>query len=671
MKGWSIRRRLLLAFVGVLIPYLALASVGALGFGLLWGTIGGIRKHAMGDVVVAADLQIAVAELLFQVDDYLIAADPAEREELERRLAKVREVLARVEAARLAHPEERRVLAEVQGRISEIEALGREILGLRDPRGDRAAAAKERALDALGKETIAALHRFRDANVQEVVETVERGATLLWRIAGLGLAALLVSAAGGVGLALIFSRWIGGPLLAIAEGSRRMGEGDLSARVEERGGAELGATARAFNTMAERLGASFVALAERTRQIEILHVAARVLTTEVDQVRLLQGIVETARELIEARYGALATFGKDGQIAQFFTAGLTPEERERIGPLPKGRGLLGHVFKDGQTLRLDDLSTHRAAVGFPPGHPPMGSLLAAPIRFRGEILGALFLTEKPGGFTADDEALLTTLCADAAVTMQNARLYGEAEARLRAAEALEAVGRDLVQSLDLAVVGQRIIESIHRLLRVRFAALYRLEPESGDLVALAVSENMDPIIGPGLVFPKGAGAIGLAVKEGRPVVSEDVLADPRLAFPPEVRARVEQASFRSIIALPLLTKKGVIGVLGIGDEPGRVFDADEIRLAQAFADQAALAMENARLHQDLVARVRELEDALGRVKQLQGLLPICAWCKKIRRDQNYWQSVEGYVAEHADVRFSHGICPECREKLAARREANG
>jgi len=68
------------------------------------------------------------------------------------------------------------------------------------------------------------------------------------------------------------------------------------------------------------------------------------------------------------------------------------------------------------------------------------------------------------------------------------------------------------------------------------------------------------------------------------------------------------------------------------------------------------------LRQHLAERVRALEEALAQVKRLQGLLPMCAWCRKIRNDQNYWQSVEQYVGEHADVRFTHGICPECRKK---------
>lgn len=69
------------------------------------------------------------------------------------------------------------------------------------------------------------------------------------------------------------------------------------------------------------------------------------------------------------------------------------------------------------------------------------------------------------------------------------------------------------------------------------------------------------------------------------------------------------------------------------------------------------------LQRSLAQRVRELGEALARVKQLQGLLPICSYCKKIRDDKNYWQQVEGYISDHTDARFSHGICPDCYESV--------
>ena len=98
---------------------------------------------------------------------------------------------------------------------------------------------------------------------------------------------------------------------------------------------------------------------------------------------------------------------------------------------------------------------------------------------------------------------------------------------------------------------------------------------------------------------------------------------------------------------------------GADDYIGKPFDHDELRA------RLIVAMRVVDLRRRLAERVQELESALGRVKQLHGLLPICAYCKKIRDDQNYWQRVEEYVSAHSDAQFSHGICPQCYEQVLA------
>ena len=90
---------------------------------------------------------------------------------------------------------------------------------------------------------------------------------------------------------------------------------------------------------------------------------------------------------------------------------------------------------------------------------------------------------------------------------------------------------------------------------------------------------------------------------------------------------------------------------------GKPFDPDELRA------RLIVAMRVVELRRKLAERVRELETAISRVKQLHGLLPICAYCKKIRDDKNYWQRVEEYVSAHTDAQFSHGICPQCYEEI--------
>jgi sigma-B regulation protein RsbU (phosphoserine phosphatase) len=127
----------------------------------------------------------------------------------------------------------------------------------------------------------------------------------------------------------------------------------------------------------------------------------------------------------------------------------------------------------------------------------------------------------------------------------------------------------------------------------------------------------------------------------------------------EICRRVRNLPTATPPYLVLLTAKDqktdvVVGLdAGANDYLTKPFDRSELR-ARIQVGTHVLELQKA-----LVGRVRELEDALSQVKQLQGLLPICSYCKKIRDEQNYWQRVESYLSAHAQVVFSHGICPDC------------
>ena len=165
---------------------------------------------------------------------------------------------------------------------------------------------------------------------------------------------------------------------------------------------------------------------QRNRELLALHEAGLDIAEELDLATLLQRVVDRATALVGARYGALSLPRADGGgIEHFITAGITPEQRARIGPPPVGHGLLGVVLTEGQRLRLDDLTSHPRSEGFPPHHPPMRSLLAVPVVSRGQILGNLYLTEKEGatGFDRADEETLVRFATQAAVAIENARLH--------------------------------------------------------------------------------------------------------------------------------------------------------------------------------------------------------------------------------------------------------
>lgn len=194
----------------------------------------------------------------------------------------------------------------------------------------------------------------------------------------------------------------------------------------------------------ERLSELARDLDERRQQLQALNAAGLTLSAELDTESVLQKIADAARDVTRARYAALAIFDEEGVVAQFITSGISDEQRARIGPLPRGRGLLGLLQREPRPIRVDDIASHPASVGFPPGHPPMRSFLGAPILWRGRAVGNLYLTEKIGapGFSEEDEEALLALAAQAAISIENARLYEQA-ARVSILEERDRIGMDL------------------------------------------------------------------------------------------------------------------------------------------------------------------------------------------------------------------------------------
>lgn len=188
---------------------------------------------------------------------------------------------------------------------------------------------------------------------------------------------------------------------------------------------------RAFGAMQAEI-AELGSQAQRyNRQLVELHRANLTLSHETRVDQALQAVVDLSAELVDARYAALAVFDDEGRVEEFFTQGVDDATAHRIGQLPEGRGLLGEVMRDGgQTLHLDDLSTHPERAGFPDGHPAMTRLLGAPVVHRGQTVGALYCAGGPerAPFTDTEKEIVSMFATHAAVVIQNARLYDDVQA---------------------------------------------------------------------------------------------------------------------------------------------------------------------------------------------------------------------------------------------------
>lgn len=189
-------------------------------------------------------------------------------------------------------------------------------------------------------------------------------------------------------------------------------------------------------------------LARQNRELLDLHGAGLGILAERDLETVLQLVVDRARELVGARYGAVSLLRDEGGIEAFLVSGITPEERALLGPPPTGHGILGVVLEEGTSLRLDDLTRHPRSIGFPEHHPPMRSLLAVPIVSHGRVLGNLYLTEKESSpaFDEDDQQTLERFATVAALAIENARLHRQIQA-LAVTEERERIAREMHDSL--------------------------------------------------------------------------------------------------------------------------------------------------------------------------------------------------------------------------------
>ncbi|WP_432250228.1 PP2C family protein-serine/threonine phosphatase [Streptomyces sanyensis] len=156
--------------------------------------------------------------------------------------------------------------------------------------------------------------------------------------------------------------------------------------------------------------------------------AFHALTGELELPVLLQTLLRTAQDLVGARYGAIGVLDASGDaLSDFIPVGLDEDERRALAhvELPRGRGLLGHLIRDPEPLRVDAISEHPESVGFPSGHPDMTRLLGVSIRGRHGVYGNLYLADRTDGLAFDehDEAVLTALASAAAVAIDNARLF--------------------------------------------------------------------------------------------------------------------------------------------------------------------------------------------------------------------------------------------------------
>ncbi len=335
----------------------------------------------------------------------------------------------------------------------------------------------------------------------------------------------------------------------------------------------------------------------RDQMEHLLRVFAEI-GSDLDLDVTLNRIVTAAMGLTSAAYGAAALRDPEGNMLSFVHQGMDDGTIRRIGHLPVGRGVLSMTLLDDQPLRMNDLTQHPAAVGFPEHHPPMRAFLAVPITLRGTSFGSLYLThvDPDRVFSESDEFAVRTLAFTAAVAIDNAQLF---ERERTAAQWMEASREITTALLSSAGPNQRPLHLIAERARVLAGAEQAivLVPETpdgpADFAADVLADRIDTLVVEaaaginaadivGQRVPAQGSTTGAVFLSGEPLVSE-ALAHPIEGF--------SDVGHRPAIVIPLRARDHVAGVIVIArgvDQP--LFTESHLHVLSDFAAHAAISL---------------------------------------------------------------------------------
>jgi phosphoserine phosphatase RsbU/P len=357
--------------------------------------------------------------------------------------------------------------------------------------------------------------------------------------------------------------------------------------------------------------ASVLSQPERLPAESLLLEIADVLATSLDLDTTVRRVAELVRKVIDYEIFAILLLNEKTQELRFrFQIGYPPEIAER-SRIKVGEGVTGQAAQSRQAVRIDDVTKdprYIAAV------PNVRSELAVPLITKNRVIGVIDIeAREPGYFTEEHGRMLTLVASRVAAGIENAQLYTRTTKQARILLLLNEIARELTQILNLDQLLGRIAELVRKLIDYQMFSILLLDP-TGQKLQHRFSLRFNENIHLKHEIPLGRGLVGTAAESKTAVLVPDVSKDSRY-----IQANPET---RSELAVPLIYKNIVIGVLDLEHTRRGFFTEEHKRTMTTLAAQIAIAIENARLYEEIERQERRLERDLSLARELQfRLLP--------------------------------------------------
>ena len=297
-----------------------------------------------------------------------------------------------------------------------------------------------------------------------------------------------------------------------------------------------------------------------------LHDAIRTLTSHLSLEKVLQEVADLSRELVSATYSALGILNENGSLARFITSGLSQNDRDRIGDSPEGKGVLGVVLQEPHSIRLADLRQHPKSPGFPSNHPQMHSFLGVPITF-----------------------IVILFAAQAAVAIENARLF-EAETRRSAQlDVRNLMGRELTRIFDLDLLLKKVAELLREGFQYQNVQIFWVDRENNAITLRAWAGLLECKVALGTHRPLDRGIAAWVARTGQTALCNDVREDARYEAVPGFETAAE-------LAVHVMVKDETVAVINVDGTEPYIFDDSDVQTLETLAGQLAVATENISLY---------------------------------------------------------------------------